>query len=325
MMTTLSSAGGGLPRMTNLRLRQETGPPRPYLVWLAGRGDRRQADLAEKLSCVRTILASVGRVVVAFSGGVDSTLVAKLARDVLGRANALAVTADSPSLAREDLAATLRLAAQLDLEHLVIATREVADARYRVNTESRCYFCKQELFEELERLAEERGMSAVLYGAIADDRLAERPGQRAALAFGVRAPLQDAGLAKWDVRLLARSLGLPNWNRPQNACLSSRIPHGMAVTEEKLRQVEQAESVLRAQGFRQVRVRHLGGHARIEVEPESVGRFQEAALCLAVSQRFEELGFDTVSIDRSGYRQGGADVSAVDEVLLTAISNCGGE
>ena len=278
-------------------------------------------NLCAKLEEVKRQIAECNRVVVAFSGGVDSTLVAKLARDVLGRRNALAVTADSPSLAREDLEEARRLAAGLDLEHLVIATHEVADARYRANTESRCYFCKQELFEELERLAETRGMPAVLYGAIADDRLAERPGQRAALAFGVRAPLQDAGLAKWEVRLLAKALGLPNWDRPQNACLSSRIPHGLAVTEEKLRQVEQAESFLRAQGFGQVRVRHFDTHARIDVGADETHRFHDAALCLAVARHFEGLGFETVGVNRRGYRPGGADQTATDEIFLGASSN----
>lgn len=276
--------------------------------------------LQEKLEHAKALMAGYGRVVVAFSGGVDSTLVAKLARDTLGRRNALAVTADSPSLAREDLEEARRLAANLDLEHLVIVTHEVADARYRVNTESRCYVCKHTLFEELERLAEERGMSAVLYGAIADDLLATRPGQRAALAFGVRAPLQDAGLAKWDVRRLAKTLDLPNWDRPQNACLSSRIPHGRTVTEEKLRQVEQAESVLRAQGFRQVRVRHFNTHARIEVGADETHRFHDPALCLALIRRFEAFGFETIGVNRSGYRPGGADASSVDEFLLTAIA-----
>ena len=303
MMTTLFWAGGGLPVMDKTTSVHSEG-----------------GALQDKLEHVKALMAGYGRVVVAFSGGVDSTLVAKLARDVLGRANALAVTADSPSLAREDLEAARRLAADLDLERLVIATREVADARYRVNAESRCYFCKQELFEELERLAEERGMSAVLYGAIADDRLAERPGQRAALRFGVQAPLQEAGLAKWEVRALAKSLGLPNWDRPQNACLSSRIPHGMAVTEEKLRQVEQAESFLRAQGFRQVRVRHLGTHARIEVGADEVGRFQDATLCLAVARQFERLGFESVGVNRSGYHPGDADQIARDEIFLGGVA-----
>ena len=272
--------------------------------------------LEEKLSRARTILAGFERAVVAFSGGVDSTLVAKLAQDVLGPQNTLAATADSPSLAREDLREATQLAAAIGVSHVVIQTGEVIDARYRANSEARCFFCKSVLFEALERLAVVRGFSAVLYGAIADDRLAERPGQRAALRFGVRAPLQEAGLAKHEVRLAARALGLSNWNRPQNACLSSRIPHGMGVTEEKLAQVEAAEAFLRGQGFRQVRVRHLEAHARIEVEPESVGRFQDAALCLAVSQRFEALGFETIGVNRSGYRSGGADHVVTDEIFL---------
>lgn len=278
--------------------------------------DKVQGDLAGKLRRVRAILSSFDRVIVAFSGGVDSTLVAKLARDVLGRANAPAATADSPSLAREDLEEARRLAERLDLEHLVVATHEVEDPQYRANTESRCYVCKRTLFEELETLAARRGASAVLYGAIADDLAAERPGQRAALQFGVRAPLQDAGLTKPEVRLLARALGLPNWDRPQNACLSSRMPHGTAVTEEKLRQVEQAEAFLRSRGFGQIRVRHLGLHARIEVGAADLPRFNDAELCAAVARHLERLGFETVGVDRSGYRPGGADSPVVDEVLL---------
>jgi uncharacterized protein len=161
-----------------------------------------------------------------------------------------------------------------------------------------------------------------LYGAIGDDQLSERPGQRAALAAGVRAPLQEAGFAKWEIRALAKQLGLPNWDRSQNACLSSRIPHGSDVTELKLGQIEQAEAALRAQGFRQVRVRHLGTHARIEVGPEEVRRFLDGALCAEIARRFEALGFDTVGVDRSGYRPGGADRASVDEVFLTAIAKC---
>ena len=273
-------------------------------------------DLLQKLDRTAAILARMECALVAFSGGVDSTLVAKLAQDVLGAQRTLAVTADSPSLAREDLRGAEEVAAAIGVSHVVIRTGEVGDARYRANSQARCFFCKSVLFEALERMAVERGCSAVLYGAIADDLRAERPGQRAAVQFGVRAPLQEAGLAKHEVRLAARALGLPNWNRPQNACLSSRIPHGVGVTEEKLAQVEAAEAFLRAQGFHQVRVRHLGAHARIEVEPESVGRFLDSALRLTVSQRFEALGFEMVGVNRSGYRPGGADHIATDEILL---------
>ena len=279
-------------------------------------------SVQRKLDVVVSLLSGFPKAIVAFSGGVDSTLLAKLAREVLGRPNAPAVTADSPSLAREDLEEAQRLAKALDLDHLTIPTHEVADPSYQRNTEARCYLCKRTLFVELSQLATARGIPAVLYGAIGDDHPADRPGQQAARAFGVRAPLQEAGLEKWEVRELALALSLPNWNRPPNACLSSRIPHGQPVTEEKLRQIEAAEALLHAHGFCQVRVRHTGAHARIEVEPDALRRFQDAALCAEIASAFEALGFETVGVDRAGYRAGGADHSPANEVLLTAISRC---
>jgi uncharacterized protein len=261
-------------------------------------------------------------VVVAFSGGVDSTVLAAAARDALGRGNAVAVTADSPSLARADLAEAVRLAAALDLEHVVVRTGEVELPAYRENTVSRCFVCKHTLFEALGGIASARGIPHVVYGVLADDAVADRPGDQAARRAGVRAPLRDAGIGKAEVRAIARAMGLPNWNRPQNACLSSRVPHGMDVTESKLLQIEQAEGLLRAQGFRQVRVRHLGTHARIEVGPDEVARFGDARLRWTVERAFAALGFETVGLERGGYREGGADRGPSDEVLLHAIGRC---
>ena len=258
--------------------------------------------LQRKLDRVIETLRGCRRVLVAFSGGVDSTLLATLCRDALGKANALAVTADSASLAREDLEEARRLAARLDLEHLVVPTREVEDAVYRANTEARCYVCKHELFRELEALAQARHIPVILYGAIGDDQLAERPGQRAAVERGVRAPLQEAGLSKAEVRALAKSLGLPNWVRPQNACLSSRIPFGEPVTPERLSRIERAEHLVKTEGFRLVRVRSMGSRARIEVGADEVPRLADAALRARLMDEVRGCGFDAVEFDPKGYR-----------------------
>lgn len=277
-----------------------------------------EEGLDVKLARVRRLLQTYPSAVIAFSGGVDSTLLTKLARQVLGRARVLAATADSPSLAREDLSEAIRLARELDVPHRVVATDELQLAEYQANSGSRCYWCKHTLFVELEALARQEGYAAILYGAIGEDLASERPGQTAAAQRGARAPLQEAGLSKAEVRQAAKALGLSNWDRPQNACLASRIPHGLEVTAEKLRQVEQAEALLRAEGFRQVRVRHLGARARIEVEAEAVGRFKEPALRRRVLEALQQLGFTSIGVDPRGYQSGGADAEAVKEWILQA-------
>lgn len=279
-------------------------------------------QLSQKRKRFESLICRYRRVVVAFSGGVDSTLLAKIARDLLGKENVLAVTANSASLAKADLDDAQRLGRELDLQHRVIATAETERPEYLANTSERCFFCKQTLFEALQRIALQVEADAVLYGVIADDRLEQRPGHRAAQAFAVKAPLYDAGFFKIEVRALAKELGLSNWNKPANACLASRVPHGQPVTAAKLSQVEQAESWLRARGFGQVRVRHLGLHARIDVAAESVHRFNDARLCLEAQEVFARLGFESVGINRGGYSEGSANLAGVDEVLLSAMGKC---
>jgi len=256
----------------------------------------RQRALDERLS-------GLGSLVVAFSGGVDSAYLAVRAHLVLA-ARALAVTADSASLADVQRQAALDLARQYAFAHRVIETRELEDEAYLRNDSDRCYRCKSELFRRLLPLAEREGYAHVAYGLIADDLSDFRPGHRAAAEAGVVSPLADVGITKDDVRSLSRMLGLPTWDRPASPCLSSRIPYGTAVTPEALRRIERAEEGLRALGFRELRVRHLGEIARVELAPAELSRLEDDALCEAARDAVRNAGYRDAVIDREGYRRG---------------------
>lgn len=239
-----------------------------------------------------------GSLLVAFSGGVDSTLLAKAAHDVLGD-RALAATAVSPSLARREREEAASLAALIGIHHVEIETHEASDPRYAANPTNRCYFCKSHLFSALEPLRVSRELAFVAYGAITDDLGDDRPGMTAAQEVGAIAPLLDAGISKTEAREASKRLGLPTWEKPALACLASRVPHGIPVTLERLASVERAEESLHELGFRQVRVRHHGEIARIEVEPEDVPR--ALAMSAMLAARLAAVGFPKIEIDPDGY------------------------
>lgn len=261
-----------------------------------------------KVACLHETLRALGGVVVAFSGGVDSAYLLAAAHDILGD-RCVGATAVSPSLARDELDAARRTAGFIGARHVVVETNEYDDPRYRRNDLERCYFCKHELFVRLTALAAELGLPTVAYGANADDLGDFRPGMRAAGKFEVRAPLLDAGLTKAEIRALARARGLDVWDKPASPCLASRIPHGTPVTFTALRQIEEGERVLRRLGFHDVRVRHYGQTARIEVPLADIGRLREVIPGIAVTLR--GLGFRDVVVDPRGLRSGALSAAAL--------------
>ena len=256
---------------------------------------------ATRLDRARGVVRDLGSVLVAYSGGVDSTLLLKLAMDELGE-GAVGVLASSPAYPESEQEDARALARSLGARLVEVATSEVELEAYTRNNPDRCFHCKEELFETLEPIQRERGLEHLAYGATADDTGDHRPGHGSAIRRGVRFPLLEAGMGKAEIRAAARTLGLPNWNKPSFACLSSRIPHGTEVTVTALRQIEAAENALKALGFTQVRVRHHGDVARIEVEPADIARLVERRD--SVVDLLREAGYKFVSVDLEGYATG---------------------
>ena len=260
-------------------------------------------DLAAKRAALDARLRSLGRTLVAYSGGVDSAYLAWAAHQALG-AGMLAVLADSPSLARAQMEDALAFAQEQHIPLHIVATAEMENPAYTQNDAARCFHCKDELFTVMEELRAARGFDCVAYGVNRDDQGDFRPGQQAARRHGVAAPLLEAGLGKAEIRELARAAGLRLWDKPASACLSSRIEYGRAVTPEALAQVERGEDALRSLGFRQVRVRHHGALVRLEIAPEELSRALSPEMAAEFTRIFKGLGFTYVTLDLEGFRSG---------------------
>lgn len=259
--------------------------------------------LNNKYSRLRKTLRECESALIAFSGGVDSTFLAKVSYEIL-KERALAVTSVSASLPERELLEAKKIAKEIGISHSLVETKEMDDPKFLENSYRRCFFCKTELFQELHRIAQREGYRYVLYGANVDDRGDFRPGAEAAKKSGAMAPLMDAELTKEEIRLLSKELGLSTWDKPSKACLSSRIPFGERITLEKLQQIEAAEESLALLGFRQFRVRHHGQIARIEIYKDELERVMQKNIRERVVDAVKEAGFKFITMDLEGYRTG---------------------
>lgn len=277
-------------------------------------------ELDHRLERLRAVLRECASVCIGYSGGVDSVFLAAVAVEVLGPERVLAVTGRSAAYPEVQRDVALDVSARFGIPHLEIDTDELADARYTANPTNRCYFCKTELWSRLTVVARERGLATVLDGSNADDAGDYRPGRQAAREHGVRSPLLEAGLTKVDIRRASRALGLPTWDQPSAPCLSSRLPYGLAVTPERLKQVERGEEAVRRLGFVEFRVRHHGDAARLELAPAELPRAVELAHALA--RGLAGAGFGRVLLDVEGYRSGALN-EALPLVTLDAVRRAG--
>ncbi|MDI3480347.1 MAG: pyridinium-3,5-biscarboxylic acid mononucleotide sulfurtransferase [Tepidanaerobacteraceae bacterium] len=266
--------------------------------------------LGQKLQRLKSIIKNMSSAVVAFSGGVDSTFLLKVCLEFLGSDNVLAVTAKSAIHPEWELQAAERLARMLGVRHKIVKTEELEIPGFSDNPPERCYYCKKEVFGKLLDTARREGFNVVVDGSNFDDTRDFRPGMRATAELGIRSPLKEAGFTKDDIRALSKEMGLPTWNKPSFACLSSRFPYGEKITLEKLERVARAEEILRALGFSQYRVRSHGDIARIEVQPEDMERFFDRELREDTAAKIKQAGFKYVTLDLLGYRSG-----SMNEVL----------